>query len=95
MNYSEALSALKAGRRIARRSWIEPGKWVSWKPAEEVTAPDGRVFTQVAHALFWRPNKGTTEPWLPSFDAQAGDDWYDVDAEDAQDAQAAGGSPGT
>ncbi|NBM18508.1 MW1434 family type I TA system toxin [Streptomyces sp. GC420] len=82
MDYSEALRAIKDGRRVARRSWIEPGKYIYWVPASETTTPDGEVRDLVGHAMFFRPQKsprGAVEPWLPSFDAQSGDDWYDVD----------------
>lgn len=81
MDYSEALGALKAGRRISRRSWIEPGKYVYWVPGSTITTPDGATRTLVAHALFVRPHKDSAEPWLPSFDAQSADDWFDADAD--------------
>ena len=84
MDYSEALRAMKErGARVARASWREPGKYVYWQPARAVQTPDGRQRTLVGHCLFVRPHKGTVEPWLPSFDAQAADDWYDVDKQPA------------
>lgn len=81
MDYSDALRAMKTGQRIARRSWIEPGKYVYWVPPGQTTTPDGIARDLVGHALFFRPHKGErgmVEPWLPSFDAQAGCDWYVV-----------------
>jgi hypothetical protein len=84
MDFSDALRAMKAGRRVARSSWIEPGKYVYWVPPTQTTTPDGKVCDLVGYALFFRPHKGprgTVEPWLPTFDGAAADDWYDVDGE--------------
>ncbi|MBR7673562.1 Thoeris anti-defense Tad2 family protein [Streptomyces daliensis] len=84
MDYSDALRVIKAGGRVARRSWVEPGKYIFWTPAATVETPDGRCVERVGHALFFRPFKGENgqvEPWLPSFDAQAGEDWYDLGTE--------------
>ncbi|WP_406402034.1 MW1434 family type I TA system toxin [Streptomyces uncialis] len=82
MEFSEALRAMKLGACITRTSWIEPGKYVYWLPATTVRTPDGLIRDFVGHAVFVRPHKGDSgvaEPWLPSFDALAGDDWAVVD----------------
>ncbi|MFF0445901.1 MW1434 family type I TA system toxin [Streptomyces sp. NPDC004609] len=82
MDFSEALRAIKAGARVTRTSWVEPGKYVYWEPSREVRTPDGAVRDLVGHAVFVRPHKGSrgvAEPWLPTFDGMAGDDWAVVE----------------
>lgn len=86
MDYSEALRIIKAGGRVSRRSWIEPGKFVYWVPASETTLPDGTVVERSAEALFYRPAKGArqiglVESYSPASDAQVAEDWFDIDAE--------------
>lgn len=85
MDFSDALRVMKAGQRVSRRGWIEPGKYIYWVGASTVRTPDGQVVEQPAHALFFRPHKGEAgqaEPWLPSFDALAAEDWYVVEDTD-------------
>jgi hypothetical protein len=89
MDYSEALRVIKAGGRVSRRSWIEPGKYVYWVAASETTLPDGTPVERSAEALFYRPGKGErqiglVESYSPASDAQVADDWYDIDAEARQ-----------
>lgn len=89
MDFSQALRAMKDGHRVSRKGWTEPGKYVYWVPESTVRTPDGLPRRLVAHALFFRPHKGpdgTVEPWLPSFDAQAADDWYVVEEPDGASA---------
>lgn len=82
MDFSDALRALRAGHRVTRTSWIEPGKYLYWVPSGEVRTPDGLVRDFVGYAVFVRPGKGargTAEPVLPSFDGLAGEDWEIVE----------------
>lgn len=84
MDYSEALRAMKDGYRVARRSWIEPGKFVFRKPPYMTTLPDGSTVEHAAEYLFYRPAKGAhglVEPYAPLPDAQEAEDWYVVDEE--------------
>lgn len=80
MRFGDALKEMQDdGAAISRESWLEPNKYVYWVPEEVITAPDGSQRNLVAHARFVRPHKNTVEPWLPSFDALAADDWFTVD----------------
>ncbi|MCF6524997.1 hypothetical protein [Streptomyces sp. JJ36] len=95
MDYSEALRRIRAGGRVSRRSWIQPGKYVYWVQPSETTLPDGSPVELAGHALFYRPAKGArgigqVEPYYAGPDAQGADDWYDVDAEAGRPAHPGG-----
>ncbi|WP_432097649.1 Thoeris anti-defense Tad2 family protein [Streptomyces sp. bgisy100] len=82
MDFSDALHAMKDGRRVARDSWKEPGKYIYRVPARETLLPDGGRVEHSAEYLFYRPHKGThglVEPYAPLPDALETDDWYVVD----------------
>ncbi|MGP4114003.1 Thoeris anti-defense Tad2 family protein [Streptomyces sp. 4N509B] len=85
MDFSDALRAVKDGARIARRSWIEPGKYIYRVPPRTTTLPDGNSVEHSAEYLFYRPHKGEhglVEPYAPLPDALEADDWYVLDGDD-------------
>ncbi|WP_344632003.1 Thoeris anti-defense Tad2 family protein [Streptomyces glaucosporus] len=80
MDFSAALELLRAGRRMARRSWIQPGKYVYLEPESVCVSPDGRSRTLAAHLRFVTAD-GTVQVGVqPSHAGLLADDWYDVDA---------------
>ncbi|MEU2086864.1 MW1434 family type I TA system toxin [Streptomyces albus] len=84
MDFSDALRAMKTGHRVARSSWLEPGKYVYRVPPQDTTLPDGTRVRQSATYLFYRPAKGPgglVEPYAPLPDALEAGDWYVVDEE--------------
>ena len=94
MDFPDALRHIKAGGRVARRSWIEPGKYIYWVPASTTVTPDGQTVELAGHALFFRPHKGErglAEPWVPLPDALAATDCSRRHPPDSQ--QTLGGVP--
>lgn len=82
MDYSDALRAMKQGRRVARISWKEPGKYIYREPPRDATLPDGTVVEHAAEYLFYRPHKGMyglVESYAPLADAMEAEDWYLVE----------------
>ncbi len=82
MDFSDALRAMKAGRCVARGSWLEPGKYIYRVPPANTSLPDGSCVEQSATYLFYRPAKGVrglVEPYAPLPDALEADDWYPVE----------------
>ncbi|MGW3521048.1 Thoeris anti-defense Tad2 family protein [Streptomyces hydrogenans] len=81
MNFSAALELLKSGRRVARRSWIQPGKYVYMEPESACVTPDHQTRTLVAHLRFVTAD-GTVQAGVqPSHAGLLADDWYDIDGE--------------
>ncbi|MGW5020988.1 Thoeris anti-defense Tad2 family protein [Streptomyces cacaoi] len=81
MDFTAALRLLRGGHRLARRSWIQPGKYVYLEPAALCTGPEGTERTLVAHLRFVTAD-GTVQVGVqPSHAGLLADDWYDVDAE--------------
>ncbi|MEV0263889.1 hypothetical protein AB0I49_21470 [Streptomyces sp. NPDC050617] len=86
MDFSDALRALKAGRCMARGSWVEPGKYIYRVPAN-TSLEDGSSAEHSATHLFYRPAKGarglvepyTPLPYTPLPDALEAGDWYLVE----------------
>jgi hypothetical protein len=79
MDFSAALESLKNGRRMARRSWIQPGKYVYLEPESACVSPDGRSRTLAAHLRFVTAD-GTVQAGVqPSHAGLLADDWYDID----------------
>ncbi|MBI4332417.1 MAG: DUF2829 domain-containing protein [Chloroflexi bacterium] len=66
MNFSAALYYLKAGRRVARKSY-----WpiVMWLVLRGTDTPAFRIRTSEGHTL----------PWVPSQTDLLADDWYIVE----------------
>ncbi|MTE17908.1 DUF2829 domain-containing protein [Streptomyces sp. TRM43335] len=81
MDFSAALELLRDGRRMARRSWIQPGKYVYLEPESACVSPDGRSRRLAAHLRFVTAD-GTVQAGVqPSHAGLLADDWYDVDAD--------------
>ncbi|MGD9482910.1 MW1434 family type I TA system toxin [Streptomyces sp. TRM70308] len=81
MNFGDAWRALQDGHRVARASWVEPGKYVYRIPGGRAVLPGGREVEQTAIYLFYRPAKGDgglVEPYAPLADALEARDWYVV-----------------
>ncbi|SFK98021.1 Thoeris anti-defense Tad2 family protein [Streptomyces pini] len=92
MDFSAALELLRDGRRMARRGWIQPGKYVYLEPESVCVGPDGRSRPLAAHLRFVTAD-GTVQAGVqPSHAGLLADDWYDVDApEEAGGHRADGG----
>ncbi|MFD1829532.1 MULTISPECIES: Thoeris anti-defense Tad2 family protein [Streptomyces] len=81
MDFSAALELLREGRRVARRGWIQPGKYVYLEPESVCVSPDGRSRRLAAHLRFVTAD-GTVQAGVqPSHAGLLANDWYDVDAE--------------
>jgi len=81
MDFSAALELLKDGRRMARRSWIQPGKYLYLEPESVCVSPDGQTRRLAAHLRFVTAD-GTVQVGVqPSHAGLLADDWYDVEAE--------------
>ncbi|MER5883778.1 MW1434 family type I TA system toxin [Streptomyces sp. NPDC001941] len=80
MDFSAALELMKnEQRRMARRSWIQTGKYVYLEPGSTCTSPDGRQRVLEAHLRFVTAD-GTVQAGVqPSHAGLLADDWYDVD----------------
>ncbi|NGO72539.1 Thoeris anti-defense Tad2 family protein [Streptomyces boncukensis] len=85
MDFSAALELMKSGRRMARRSWIQPGKYVYLEPESICLTPDKEEHTLAAHLRFVTAD-GTVQVGVqPSHAGLLADDWYDVDGEGGAD----------
>jgi hypothetical protein len=92
MDFSAALESLKNGRRMARRSWIQPGKYVYLEPESACVSPDGRSRTLAAHLRFVTAD-GTVQAGVqPSHAGLLADDWYDIDIDIGAEAEAGAGA---
>lgn len=82
-DFSDALRHVKAGKRVARLGWKNPGKYVFLQLPSEVyndymaeieDTESQPVF--VSAFLCWRNDAGKYVPYLPSQDAILADDWF-------------------
>ncbi|WP_158239659.1 Thoeris anti-defense Tad2 family protein [Streptomyces carminius] len=95
MNFSAALELLRSGRRVARRSWIQPGKYVYLEPESVCVSPDGRTRRLAAHLRFVTAD-GTVQAGVqPSHAGLLADDWYSVDEAGDRAGNEAGGGGGS
>ncbi|MGK5628268.1 Thoeris anti-defense Tad2 family protein [Streptomyces sp. URMC 123] len=78
MDFSAALELMKKGRRMARKGWIQPGKYVYLEPESTCVAPDGETRTLVAHLRFKNAEGKVQVGVQPSHAGLLADDWYDV-----------------
>jgi len=79
MEFSEALVLLKQGRRLARRGWVQQGKYVYLEPDSTCTTPDQEQRTLIAHLRFVTAD-GTVQTGVqPSHAGLMAKDWYDLD----------------
>lgn len=79
MDFSAALELLNSGQRMARRSWVQPGKYVYLEPESACITPDNLDSTLVAHLRFVTAD-GTVQVGVqPSHAGLLAEDWYDID----------------
>lgn len=83
MDFSAALELMKNdGRRMARRSWVQPGKYVYLEPETVCITPDNLDRTLEAHLRFVTAD-GTVQAGVqPSHAGLLAEDWYDIDADE-------------
>lgn len=72
MTFGEALTALKAGHRVARISWNGKGQWVA------LQVPDEHSKMRRPY-LYIHPVGGDLVPWLASQSDMLEDDWEIVE----------------
>ena len=86
MDFSEALYAIKAGKRVARAGWNGAGMWVFYVPgsrfAVEADRPIGRAAPEmVGNTANYRPHldmrtvDGEFVPWVASQTDLLANDW--------------------
>lgn len=88
LDFGQALTALKAGRRVCREGWNGKGMWLAMMPA--MTVPEGMVNARTkvfvprgdlhvgAYIVMWTA-QGTWQPgWLASQADMLADDWMVV-----------------
>ena len=86
MNFSEALNAVKAGKRIARSGWNGKGMFLYLNPASDVVVSEGRPMAAgipVGTPVHCNPyimmktadSNTTVVPWLASQTDILADDW--------------------
>lgn len=80
MDFSAALGLLKNGRRMARRSWIQSGKYVYLEPESACITPDNLGRTLEAHLRFVTAQGAVQVGVQPSHAGLLAEDWYDIDA---------------
>lgn len=90
MDFSQALIAMKAGKRTARRSWLVDGKWVALRTgypngiavngntAEAFGVPEG---TLVSFQPYFQmcERDGSVRTWNKGDQDLIGEDWYIVE----------------
>ncbi|MET8213454.1 MW1434 family type I TA system toxin [Streptomyces sp. NPDC005373] len=79
MDFSATLRVWKDGRRTARRSWIQSGKYVYLEPESACTTPDNLDRTLEAHLRF-EGAEGAVQVGVPSHAGLLAEDWYNIDA---------------
>lgn len=86
MDFSEALRAVKTGRRVARAGWNGAGMWIFLVPGSEIIVDPSRPIGQVAPELsglraVYRPHvdmwtaDGEFVPWQATQSDLLADDW--------------------
>ncbi|WP_437100965.1 Thoeris anti-defense Tad2 family protein [Streptomyces kronopolitis] len=80
MNFSATLEPLRhGGRRMACRSWIQPGKYVPLGPEASCPTLDNRDRTVEAPLWFATVNGTVQVDGGPSHAGLLADDWYGID----------------
>jgi len=86
MTFGEALSALKAGKRVAREGWNGKGMFLFLVPGSTFTVnrapllgiyPEGTVINYHAH-IDMKTAQDTVVPWLASQTDVLAEDWVEV-----------------
>lgn len=86
MDFQQALSCLKGGRRVARQGWNGKGMFLVLVPGSEFPVTADRPFGQAAPELIgqtvkYQPHidmftaQGTFVPWLASQSDLLAEDW--------------------
>ena len=75
MNFGEALSLLKAGRRAARDNWNGKGMWVELVPRDYAVAPTG---LRAREYLAMKTVDDQFVPWVASQTDLLAEDWKEV-----------------
>lgn len=87
MDFSKALTQIKAGNRVARSGWNGAGMFVFLVPGRTFTVnrapllgiyPEGTVITYQAH-IDMKTASGSVVPWLASQSDVLADDWVIVE----------------
>lgn len=93
MNFGEAIAALKAGKKVARKGWNGKGMWLILVPGQpNVTLregtpyanalPDHREVEILPHIDMWTTNsegrRAMLPGWLASQTDMLCDDWVEV-----------------
>lgn len=68
MNFGDALTALKAGLRVARHGWNGKGMWL------ELQRPDAHSKMTLPY-IFMKTADNNQVPWLASQTDMLGEDW--------------------
>lgn len=78
MSFSEALEAIKAGVRVARKGWNGKGMWVVCMPIHgKFTTHD--FSAKLSHPILLIKNaNGTFSTWVPSITDIFAEDWEEV-----------------
>jgi len=72
MTFSQALNAIKEGKKLSRRNWNGPDQYV------EAQFPDDHSKMTLPY-IFIRTVSGDLVPWLASQTDLLQDDWFVVD----------------
>jgi len=86
MDFGEALTALKQGKRVTRAGWNGPGQWIVLVGASairvEASRPLGKAAPElVGHEVRYGAHidiktvQGTVVPWIASQTDVLADDW--------------------
>lgn len=75
MDFSEALKALKAGKRVARKGWNGKGLWVACEPVSgKITSHE--FTSKLSHSILIIKNVNDTfATWVPSITDLFAEDW--------------------
>lgn len=68
MNFGEAISALKAGQRVARAGWNGKGMWLA------LQVPDAHSKMSLPY-IYMSTAQGDLVPWLASQTDMLAEDW--------------------
>lgn len=87
LDFGEALKALKAGKKVARKGWNGKGQFVYYVPAgrydaltdaaKSIAASDGKVTYN--HYMALKTAQGAISTWVPSVTDCLAEDWEVVE----------------
>lgn len=89
MNIGTAISAMKDGKKVARRNWNGPNQFIYYVPAgkypavtevaKEIAKDNDDLLVQYTPYLAIKTVQNTVAPWLASQTDILADDWYVVE----------------